>query len=262
MVPSGSVGRPFQESDDISGPPVVVINEAFARAVWPNEDALGKSLPLRQGIDFTVVGIAHDATYYELGEAPRLQAYGSMGQVFMPELSFVVHTDGPAAELAEQAQEALRALDPALAFSQVSTLETVRDAQVARYQVTAALVGIFGVLALLLAAAGLYALVAYVVAGRTKEIGLRMALGADRRRVAASVLARSVLLAGAGVVLGMVGVMPVRRFTASLLYGVSPSDPVPLVLGGSVLLLVAALAALGPARRAMRVSPMDSLRSE
>ena len=127
---------------------------------------------------------------------------------------------------------------------------------------TAALVGIFGVLALLLAAAGLYALVAYVVAGRTKEIGLRMALGADRRRVAASVLARSVLLAGVGVVLGMAGVMPVRRFTASLLYGVTPNDPLPLVLGGSVLLLVAALAALGPARRAMRVSPMDSLRSE
>jgi predicted permease len=255
-------GRALGDQDVPGSPPVTVINQALARALWPGEDAVGKTLPIRKGVDFTVVGVAADATYYELGEQPRAQAYGSLWQAFMDGITFVVQTEGPAVELASQAQAVFRDIDPALVFDRVESLESVLGDQVARYRVTASLVGIFGALALLLATGGLYALVAYLVASRTREIGLRMVLGADRARVAADVLARAVLLAAVGVALGLAGALATRRFTASLLYEIAPEDPVPLVIASATLLLVAALAALGPARRAMRVSPMDSLRAE
>jgi hypothetical protein len=255
-------GRPLDGRDELGSPPVIVINEALAQALWPGQDALGKTLPLRSEIDFAVVGVARNATYYELGEAPRAQTYGAELQLLAPDLTFLIETDGTGADLARAVQSALREVEPNLAFLQVSSLETVLDDVIARYGVTAILVGTFGALALLLAATGLYGLVSFLVAGRTREIGVRMALGVARRRVAAEVVGRALTLTTAGVALGLIGALTARPFTASLLYGITPNDPVPLVVGSAILVLVAALAALAPARRAMRVSPMDSLRAE
>jgi ABC-type antimicrobial peptide transport system permease subunit len=117
-------------------------------------------------------------------------------------------------------------------------------------------------MALLLAAAGLYGLISFRVAGRMREIGVRIALGAGRKRVAGEVIGRGIGLGIVGVAFGLAGALAVRRFTESLLYGVAPDDPVPLVVASSTLLVVAALASLAPARKAMRVDPMDSLRAE
>jgi predicted permease len=254
-------GRAIDASDVAGAPQVMVINETLARAVWPDQDPVGKTLPFRDS-DYTIVGVARDASYYALGEEPFPQMYGAELQSLAPELTFLIQTDGSNSELAQAVRAALRENEPSLPFRQVSSLDVVLDEVTARYEVTAVLVGTFGALALLLAAAGLYGLISFLVAGRTREIGVRIALGAGRRRVAGEVMGRGIALGLVGVAIGLAGVVGFRRFTASLLYGVAPDDPVPLVVASSTLLLVAALASLVPARRAMRVDPMDSLRAE
>jgi predicted permease len=253
-------GRALDANDADGTPLAVVVNETFANSVWPGQDPIGKTLPYRGGV--TVVGVARDATYYELGGDPFPQMYGAELQALAPELTFLIHTADAARELPEAVRTTLRQIEPSLPFRQVSSLEVVLDEVTARYEVTAVLVGTFGVLALLLAAAGLYGLISFLVAGRTREIGVRIALGAGRKRVAREVIGRGIGLALIGIAIGLVGAVSARRFTESLLYEVAPDDPVPLVIAGSTLLIVAALASLVPARRAMRVDPMDSLRAE
>jgi ABC-type antimicrobial peptide transport system permease subunit len=177
-------------------------------------------------------------------------------------MSFLVATDGAAAGLAVGVQAALREIDPNLAFEVVTTIDALVENAVARYEVSAVLVGLFGVIALVLAAAGLYGLVAFLVSQRSQEIGVRMALGADRASVARDVVASGLRLAGIGVALGLVGSIALRGYTASLLYEVDASDPVPLIVSCLALLAVTALASLGPARQATRVDPIEAMRSE
>jgi ABC-type antimicrobial peptide transport system permease subunit len=141
-------------------------------------------------------------------------------------------------------------------------MESVVDDELARYEVSAVLVGLFGAIALVLAAAGLYGVVSFLVSRRTREIGVRMALGADRGQVAARVLRSALRLAALGVVIGLTGAAALRGFTESLLFGVDPGDPMPLIGASLVLIAVTAIAAAGPARRATRVDPLDALRAE
>jgi len=255
-------GRALGEEDRENGPPAVVVNEKLASLVWPGQDALGKALKFAGDRDFTVAGIARNATYYELGEEPTTQAYASVAQIYQPDVNFVIHTTGLATDWTAPAQSALREIDPGLAFESVTSLGAVFDDVTARYEVSAALVGLFGALALILAAAGLYGVVSFLVAQRTREIGIRMALGADRARVAGQVLRSALALAGAGLALGLAGAVALRRFTASLLFGVGPTDPWALAVASAVLIGVALLAALAPARRATRVDPMEAIRAD
>ncbi len=206
--------------------------------------------------------MARDATYYELGEEPTTQAYASVFQIYQPLVHFLIHTDGPATDWVAPTEAALRELDASLAFGSVTSMDAVFSDVTARFQVSAVLVGLFGALALILAAAGLYGVVSFLVAQRTREIGVRMALGADRGRIARQVLLTGLALAAVGVALGLAGTFALRRFTESLLFGVEPGDPWPLVAASVVLVGVAALASLGPARRATRVDPMEAIRSE
>jgi ABC-type antimicrobial peptide transport system permease subunit len=159
-------------------------------------------------------------------------------------------------------QRAVLDVDPDVAFSAVETLESVQAEQIARYRATAHVVGLSGLIALLLASAGLYGAMAYRVAQRTREIGLRMALGATRRTLAWEVMARGLRLVVIGAVLGLGAALALGRLTASLLFDVQPRDPVSLVAAPTILLIVAAAAVLVPARRAMRVDPMTAMRSE
>ena len=214
------------------------------------------------GRTFRVVGVAHDATYYELGEEPTTQAYAPVDQIYQATAHFLIHTDGAATDQVAPAEAALRELDPGLAFGWVTTLQSVFEDVTARYEVSAVLVGLFGALALLLAAAGLYGVVSYVVAQRTREIGVRMALGADRRTVAGQVIRSALVLAGVGVALGLAGAFGLRRLTASLLYQVTPDDPWALVAACVVLLAVTVAASLAPARRASRIDPLEAIRAE
>jgi ABC-type antimicrobial peptide transport system permease subunit len=141
-------------------------------------------------------------------------------------------------------------------------MASVFEDEIGRYKVSAVLVTVFSAIALLLAAAGLYGTVSFLVARRTREIGVRMALGADRGRVAGEVLRYTLRLVAAGVVMGLVGVLVLRRFTVSLLYSGPPDDALPLLGAAIVLLIVAGLATLAPARRATQVDPMEAIRAE
>jgi predicted permease len=259
-------GRPLDDTDVAGSPPSVVVNETLAGALWPGRSAVGQTLPgsLFPGDneDFTVVGVARDATYNELGEDAVSQVYSSIGQVFSPDVKFLAATEVDPLTVAVSAQAALRKIDGDLVTGQVTTLAAIFDDQVARYRVSAVLVGLFGAVALVLAATGLYGVVSFVVARRTREIGVRMALGAPQRRVAMEVLSRVVRLTAAGVALGVAGSFAVRRFATSLLYGVAPQDPWPIGVACAALITVMLLAALVPTCRATRIDPAAAIRRE
>jgi predicted permease len=257
-------GRPLGPDDGLGAAPVMVINEALAEALWPGEDVLGRTLPLRDDASFEVVGVARNAAYYELGEEPAPQVYVSMYQAPQAQRQphFLIHTTGPAPAMAPVAQEALRELESRLVFGWVNTMASVFEDETSRYQVSAVLVGIFSAVALLLAAAGLYGTVSFLVARRTREIGVRMALGARRSRVAGEVMRAGLRLVLVGVALGLGGAVVLRRFTETLLYRIQPGDPLPLIGACLVLLVVAVAATLAPARSATRVDPMEAIRAE
>jgi predicted permease len=255
-------GRALGPEDGAQDPPAVVVNETLETLLWPDEDGLGRTVAIGDDRTFMVVGVARDATYYELGEEPTTQAYASVFQIYQPLVHFLIHTAGPATDWVAPTQAALRELDASLAFGSVTSMGAVFGDVTARFQVSAVLVGLFGALALILAAAGLYGVVSFLVTQRTREIGVRMALGADRARVAREVVRAGLALAAVGVALGLAGTFALRRFTESLLFGVEPGDPWPLVAASVVLVCVSALASLGPARRATRVDPMEAIRSE
>jgi ABC-type antimicrobial peptide transport system permease subunit len=159
-------------------------------------------------------------------------------------------------------QEALRELDPRLVFGWVTTMESVFEDETGRYEVSAVLVGMFSLVALVLAAAGLFGTISFLVAHRTREIGVRMALGARRGTVAGEVMGAGMKLTLLGVILGMVGAVLLRRFTEGLLYGIAPEDPLPLLGACIALLGVSALATFSPARKATRVDPAVAIRTE
>ena len=256
-------GRALGLEDGETDPPAVVVNETLAGLLWPGQEALGKVLRFAGDRAFTVVGVARNATYYELGEEPTTQAYASVAQIYQPLVHFVIHTAGPATGLTTAAEAALREIDPNLAFGWVTSMNAVYEDVTARYQVSAVLVGLFGALALILAAAGLYGVVSFLVAQRTREIGVRMALGADRGRIAGEVMRAGLRLAAVGLVLGLIGAFALRRLTSALLFGaVRAEDPWPLLAGCLTLATVAVVASLVPARRATRVDPMEAIRAD
>ena len=255
-------GRAIDDGDVDGAPLAAVVNEAFADGVWPGLDPLGRTLPYRGGRDFEVVGVVRNANYWVLGEEPVPHVWAAQQQIGDPTMSFLVATTSPAHTLAEPVSDVLRTLEPALAISDVTSLEALVDGQTQPYEVTAVLVGLFGALALLLAAVGLYGVVSFLVSQRTREIGIRMALGADKGRVAGSVLRSGGRLVAIGMVLGLTGSIALRRFTEGMLYGVEPGDPLPLVGATVVLIAVAGLASLVPARRATRVDPLVAMRAD
>jgi putative ABC transport system permease protein len=254
-------GRPLGEQDRAGSAPSVVINETLAGLLWPDGNAIGQLAPFGGGA-LTVVGIARDATYYDLGEDQWSQAYRSLEQASPGRINFLVETAGRPSLHAVPVQSALRAIEPNLAFANLTTIDALVEEQVARYEVSAVLVGLFSVIALVLAAAGLYGVIAFLVSQRSREIGVRMALGADRMSVAWDVVGAGLRLAGVGVAVGLVGVIALRGYTAALLYGVEASDPVPLVVACLTLLAVTALASAGPARQATRVDPIEAMRTQ
>ncbi len=255
-------GRSLGPEDSEGSPLAVVINQRLAEQIWPDQDPLGRTLPLSPDHHALVVGVARTATYYALGEEPFPQVYAYLFQAYQPIVHFVVNTEGPPAALTSPVEQALRDIDPALAFGWVTTMASVLEDQTSRYEVSAVLVSLFSVLALLLAASGLYGVVSFAVARHTREIGVRMALGADRSTVAGEVLRSAARLGAVGLGLGLLGSVALRHLARSLLYEVEPNQVWPLLAASTVMALVTALAALAPARRATRVDPMEAIRTE
>jgi predicted permease len=260
-------GRGLLETDTLDSMPVTVINAAMARKYWPGHDALGKQVapaslqyPLA-----TIVGIVADAKHLSLREEPGPEMYVPFNQKVWPSLAnmqVAVRTKADPALMTGLIRDAIHSVDPDLPLGKLATLNTLVDDAMTRPRFSMLLMAAFGGLAVALAGIGMYGVIAYSVAQRTREIGIRMALGAQRSAVFTMVLQQGAKLAGVGIAIGLLAAIGVTRLMAAFLYGVQPTDPltfsaVSLLLAGIVL-----LACYLPARRATRVDPIIALRDE
>ncbi|HYX42498.1 MAG TPA: FtsX-like permease family protein, partial [Pyrinomonadaceae bacterium] len=259
-------GRDFNAQDRTGAPAVVIINETTARKLWPGENPLGKRFIMNRGLKdnvaLEVVGVAPDVKYGTLFEHPRLFLYLPVAQNYNSQMRLHVRASGDPHKLVAAVKQATQALDKNLPLADVTTLDEQLNFSLTPQRIAATLVGVFGLLALALAAIGLYGLVSYSVAQRTHELGVRLALGAQTGDVLRLVLREGLHLSLIGIAVGLLIAAGVTRLLASLLYGVSALDP--LTYGGValVLLAVALIASYVPARRAMKVDPMVALRYE
>lgn len=254
-------GRDFRHIDNEKSAKVMIVNETMARKFWPQTDPVGRSFSDGQDT-YEVVGVARDTKYRNLREPPGMTMYQPLAQAYVPTMSLVVRTATDPAKFVPLVQNRLHSIEPALTIYNVTTLlERVgRSLYVERMQ--SVILGILGLLALVLTAIGVYGVVAYSVAQRTHELGIRMALGAQRKDVLKLVLRRGLVLVAWGSVVGLVACYWLTRLIASQLYGVSPYDPATLVSVAVLLAAVALLASFVPARRATKVDPLVALRYE
>jgi predicted permease len=261
-------GRLFSEFDDEKAPAVAVINEAFARTYWPNENSVGKRLKLPAPEDpsslswTTVVGELADARTESLEDSSVPRMYLSLYQRRANELAVFVRGRLDSAAIPVGVREQVQSVDPELPVFGAQSLNELVSASLSERRFSMELVGLFAVTALLLAGLGIYGVISYIVSGRTHEIGIRLALGAEGRNILRMVLRQGLGLAIAGAAVGLVCALIVSHLMAGLLYGVRPTDP--LTFAGVTLLLigVALLACYIPARRALRVDPLVALRHE
>ncbi len=258
-------GREFAEGDGAGAPPVVIVNEALARRLWPGERpaaALGRQIiPSRAGkVPREIVGVVGDAHQFGVDAPADPEFYLPHAQDPWPWLYVVVRTRGDPRALVRDAERAVWSLDPNVPVTQVRTMEALLAESLARRRFQMLALGAFAGVAMLLAVVGVYGVMAYLVARRTREIGIRVALGAGRGGVLRLVVGEGARLAALGVGLGLVASLGASRAVARLLYGVSPTDP--LTFAGTAALLggVALVACWVPARRAARVDPVRALR--
>jgi putative ABC transport system permease protein len=255
-------GRAFTAHDDENAPPVAIINEAMARRFWPGEDPIGRGLSSYGGVSREVVGVVGDVKTRELSEAAGPQLYTPFPQTPWPFLAVVARTDGDPAALTATLRQAVAAVDPDLAAGDVRTIDDYLTQAVATPRFNATLIAGFAALALFLAGCGLYGVMSYSVAQRTREIGIRMALGAQPTDVRGMVVSQALRMGVTGLVIGVFAALAAARLLAGLLFDISPSDPATLATVCGMLLSVVLVAAYFPARRATRVDPMVALRSE
>ena len=256
-------GRMFDERDRADRTPVVIINETMARRYWPGEDPIGKGI---KGFDprgrndewVRVVGVVKDMHSNGLDRAPIAQIYEAQAQSQNETEALVLQTS-----LTEEAlRGTLRSIDPMAVMTDLAMLKDQLAEQTAPRRFQALLLGLFAALALLLAAAGIFAMMHYSVTQRTQEIGIRMAIGAGRPSVVRMVLREAFLLLGVGITLGMAGSLMLTRFLRSLLFEVGPGDPLTLASVALLLTGTASLACYFPALRATRVDPIRALRCD
>jgi predicted permease len=261
-------GRAFSESDDEKAPHVAVINEAFARTYWPNEDPLGKriKLPAPGGrSDFTltsIVGVLADARTESLAESGSPQMYLDLYQRGAKDLAIFVRGRFDPAAIPQQVREQVQAVNPELPVFGAQSLDEALAGSLSVRRFSMELVALFALTALLLAGLGIYGVISYLVSERMHEFGIRIALGAGSRNILRMVLRQGLGLAFIGAAVGLVVALLVSHLMAGLLYGVKPTDP--LTFAGVAILLigVALLACYIPARRAIRVDPLVALRHE
>jgi len=260
-------GRTFTDRDREGQPKVTVINETFAREHFKGEDPIGRRVTLGQGgfdrdNGAEIVGIVNDTRYRSVEVAPRADAYVPLLQSWRAGGILFVRTSLDVAALTPMVRKEIAALDADLPVSTIKTMGNRFGDATWRTRLSADLLGLFAALALLLAAVGLYGVMAQAVEQRTREIGVRIALGAERRNIFALVLGRAFAIALTGIIVGIGLSLMSMRFLDALLYNVKPNDPTTLSVLAAVLLVVSLLASYIPARRATRVDPLTSLRAE
>jgi predicted permease len=257
-------GRQFADSDRQTSPRVVIVNETLARRYWPNEDPIGKTLWLdgKRPVPAEVIGVAKDVKYESLDESPRQFVYRPLTQSWVGFMALIVETSGDPGDFTAPLRGILSSLDPNLRVYEIETLEQYASDSLWKVRWQASLLAAFGGLAMLLAAVGLYGVVAYTVAQRTREIGVRLAMGAQRSDVMWMVLGRGLRLTAAGIVIGVVLGAAAGRLMGRFLLGLSPLDPISFLGAALAWTAIAMLASYVPARRAMRVDPVVALRWE
>jgi putative ABC transport system permease protein len=271
-------GRLFDERDSSTGPWTMIVNEAMAKKYWPNEDPVGSTVMIAKGMapemedrQRVVVGVVADVheegmdrtppavMYIPIGQEPNGMV--ALGNRVLPG-SWAVRVAGDPNAIAGAVQREVLSVDPDLPVARIMTMDRILAKSIARQNFNMILLGLFGGIALLLAAIGIYGVMSYTVEQRTNEMGIRIALGANAGQLLRLVLGHALLLAAAGVALGLAASFGLTRLMASLLYGVKPTDLATFAVGTVVLSAVAALACYMPARRATRVDPIVALRYE
>jgi FtsX-like permease family protein/MacB-like protein len=258
-------GREFTARDAKGAPGVVIINEEMARSFWPNRDPVGAVLTMGSGTEeqrFEIVGVVKNGKYRSLGEQPRHFLYHPILQGYYARSTLVAKTSGDPASLLAAVRREIGALDPNVAPTQLGAIEEHMAFALFPARISGVLLGVFGVLALVLAIVGLSGLIAYSVSQRTREIGVRMALGAGTRDVLKLVIGEGMLLTLIGMAIGLAAALGLTRFLSDLLYGVSAVDPLTFGLIALLLIGVALSACWLPARRATKIDPMVALRCE
>jgi len=258
-------GRPIERTDVIGGERVTLVNEALVKRYWPNVDPIGKHIgfPIGKEVtEFRVVGVVRDVPPLIPGAAVPAQMYWSNRQQPRPYTYVVVRTAVPAASVAPSIRARVNSIDRDLDVKRIRTMQEIVDTRMKAPRFNLVLLFSFGTAALVLAAIGTYALLSYLVAQRTREIGIRLALGADPGHVRRGVIARGLSLACAGATIGLVATLALGRAVSTLVVGVSPRDPLTLAMTVVVLLLVALVACAWPAWRASRVNPALVLGAE
>lgn len=255
-------GRAFTSADADSSRRVALVNETLVRRFFPNEDPIGRVLVLARGDTLTVVGIVADVKQRGAGSDPGQEIIMPAASTPRRTMTVVVRTAGNPAERAQDIVQAIAAFDRNLAINRVRTMDTVRDEFLAAYRVGQTAMAIFAVIAIVIATMGLYGIMSYTVAARRREFGVRLALGATGRSLLGLVVSHGLRLTAIGVLLGLIAALGVMRLLQWRLYQVTPNDPATLAIVAGGMVVVAVATALVPARRAVAVDPVTSLKAE
>ncbi len=261
-------GRTFNDQDILSSPPVTMVDEQFVKRYFKNVDPIGKRITFGASANskdstwITIVGVVGHAAHEGLDADPRIQYYFPATQSGLRTMVVAMRTTANPVALLGAAREAVHAIDRNLPLSNVNTMEALVDASVGQRRLSMILLEVFSAIAIVLASIGIYGVMSYSVTQRTRELGIRMALGAARSRVLGLVVGQGMLLAGIGVAIGLVAALALTRFLSNQLFGVGATDPATFI-GVTVLLsVIALLATMVPALRATRVDPVVALRDE
>jgi putative ABC transport system permease protein len=261
-------GRAYTDRDNLSAPLVMIINQQTAREIFPDENPIGKRITFgntdqnKQPVWFEIVGVVADVRSLELREESQPEIYFSSLQDYWPAMSLVVRSTVEPSSLAGSVRQVVNEVDKSVPVSEVKTMEHVVSESITQPRFNLFLLGLFGTVAMLLSAAGIYGVTAYTVTQRTHELGIRLALGAQVGDVLKMILGQGMAVIGVGLVLGLVAAFWLMRLLRSLLFGVGENDLLTFVAITFVLLIVALIACYIPARRATKVDPLEALRAE
>jgi predicted permease len=255
-------GRDIEERDAEGATQVVLVNETLARTLWPGQDPIGRRIMPGTKYQWQVVGVVGDIHQAGLDVPPKPEFYLSALQAGSAANSLAIHTSVEPASLASAVRQAIWAVDPDQPITDLASMEEILDKEVFQRRTQTTLVAVFAGLALVLAAIGLYGVLAYLVGQQIPEIGVRMALGAAPSDIARRIVGQGIRLTAIGLAIGVAGALAISRVLTSVLFGVEPTDAATYCVVAAVLLLTAAVASYVPARRAMRVDPITALREQ